>query len=200
MGQAQVAKIVNAFMASSSWNDSVFFFGYDEGGGPYDHVPPVPGHSNDFTDASLGTIPDIGSIVGAAGQLFPLPGRANGTPKHHALRSGLQLSRAHAGDAAAVNGFGAQIGFRVPNFVISPFTRRHYVSHIPMDHTAIIKFVENRFISVVDASDGPRCRAAEPAELLRLHECSVGNAANPPAPVTASTLGHNPCTPTNLGP
>ena len=32
----------------------VFFLGYDEGGGPYDHVPPVPGHSNDNTDASLG--------------------------------------------------------------------------------------------------------------------------------------------------
>ena len=30
--------------------------------------------------------------------------------------------------------------------IISPFTRRHYVSHTPMDHTAVIKFVENRFI------------------------------------------------------
>ena len=30
--------------------------------------------------------------------------------------------------------------------VISPFTRKHYVSHVPMDHTAIIKFVESRFI------------------------------------------------------
>jgi len=47
-------------MASSSYASSVFFLRYDEGGGPYDHVPPVPGHSNDFTDASLGTIPDIG--------------------------------------------------------------------------------------------------------------------------------------------
>jgi phospholipase C len=31
--------------------------------------------------------------------------------------------------------------------VISPFVRKHYVSHIPMDHTAILKFVENRFVS-----------------------------------------------------
>jgi len=51
------------------------------------------------------------------------------------------------GDAAAVNGFAAQLGFRVPNIIISPFTRRHYVSHTPMDHTAVIKFVENRLIS-----------------------------------------------------
>ncbi len=63
VGQAEVAKVVNAFMASPAWNDSVFFFSYDEGGGPYDHVPPVAGHSNDFTDASLGAVPDISTIA-----------------------------------------------------------------------------------------------------------------------------------------
>jgi phospholipase C len=57
LGQAQVAKVVNSFMASPEWKDSVFFFSYDEGGGPYDHVPPVPGYSNDNTDASLGNHP-----------------------------------------------------------------------------------------------------------------------------------------------
>jgi phospholipase C len=50
------------------------------------------------------------------------------------------------GDAAAQNGFAAQLGFRLPNIVLSPFTRKHYVSHVPMDHTAVIKLVENRFI------------------------------------------------------
>jgi phospholipase C len=45
-----------------------------------------------------------------------------------------------------MQGFGAQLGFRLPNLVISPFTRKHYVSHVPMDHTAIIKFVESQFI------------------------------------------------------
>ena len=30
--------------------------------------------------------------------------------------------------------------------IVSPFTRKHYVSHTPMDHTAVIKFVEARFI------------------------------------------------------
>ena len=39
-----------------------------------------------------------------------------------------------------------RLGFRVPNMVVSPFARRHYVSHVPMDHTAIIRFVEDRFI------------------------------------------------------
>jgi phospholipase C len=56
-GQAQVAMVVNAFMASSAWKDSIFFLSYDEGGGPYDHVPPVPGHSNDYTDAATQACP-----------------------------------------------------------------------------------------------------------------------------------------------
>ena len=54
LGQAQVASVVNTFMASPEWKDSVFFLSYDEGGGPYDHVPPVPGHSNENTDAVAG--------------------------------------------------------------------------------------------------------------------------------------------------
>ncbi len=50
-GQAEVASLVNKLMATSgmpndSWKDSVFFLSYDEGGGPFDHVPPVPNYSN----------------------------------------------------------------------------------------------------------------------------------------------------------
>jgi phospholipase C len=62
-GQTQVASIINALMASSAWRSSVFFLSYDEGGGPYDHVPPVPGYSNQNTDAALGAIPDISAIA-----------------------------------------------------------------------------------------------------------------------------------------
>ena len=36
-------------------------------------------------------------------------------------------------------------GFRVPLMVISPYTRPHYVSNTPMDHTAILKLIEERF-------------------------------------------------------
>jgi len=63
LGQTQVADVINRLMMSPSWSSSVFFFSYDEGGGPYDHVPPVPGHSNDFTDTTLGSIADISQIA-----------------------------------------------------------------------------------------------------------------------------------------
>jgi phospholipase C len=35
-----------------------------------------------------------------------------------------------------------RLGFRVPLYVISPFARRHYVSHYITDHTSILRFIE----------------------------------------------------------
>jgi phospholipase C len=36
-------------------------------------------------------------------------------------------------------------GFRTPLFVVSPFARRGFVSHVTVDHTSITRFVEARF-------------------------------------------------------
>lgn len=36
-------------------------------------------------------------------------------------------------------------GFRVPMIVLSPFTKKNYVSHTPADYTAILKFIETRY-------------------------------------------------------
>jgi phospholipase C len=197
-GQAQAAKVIDAFMASPAWKDSVFFLSFDEGGGPYDHVPPVPGHSNDFTDPSMGTIADISSIAVNPDSYMPcVP--PNDTPTPHCdLPS--NYPGASPGDAPAVNGFAAQLGFRLPNIVVSRFTRKHYVSHVPMDHTAVIKFVENRFI-------GPNAHltARDAAQPDLMDFFDFGNAPwsappSPPAPVTAETLGYDPCTPENMGP
>ena len=197
-GQAQVASIINAFMASPEWSNSVFFLSYDEGGGPYDHVPPVPGHSNDNTDPSLGTIPDISSIAVNADSYNPcLP--PSGTPTLHCDLAANDPG-ANPADAAAVHGFAAQLGFRLPNMVISPFVRKHYVSHVPMDHTAVIKFVENRFIG--PSADLTARDAAQPNLLDFFDFTNVPWATppTPPAPVTAQSLGYDPCTPQNYGP
>jgi phospholipase C len=48
-------------------------------------------------------------------------------------------------DAAHQYGFAAQIGFRVPNMIVSPFSRKHYVGHLAMDHTAVLHFLEERY-------------------------------------------------------
>jgi len=36
-------------------------------------------------------------------------------------------------------------GIRVPAMVISPYARKHYVSHSTYDHTSILRFIEKRF-------------------------------------------------------
>lgn len=62
-GTAYVESIVAALMNSDAWQDSVFILTYDEGGGLYDHVPPVmvplpdsygPGQCPDLNNGSTG--------------------------------------------------------------------------------------------------------------------------------------------------
>jgi len=199
-GQAQVASIINAFMGSSAWPTSVFFLSYDEGGGPYDHVPPVPGHSNDNTNAALGSYPDISSIAvnpDSNPDYFPcVP--TGGTPTTHCDLSSTDPG-ANAGDAAAQQGFAAQLGFRLPNFVVSPFARRHYVSHIPMDHTAVIKFVESRFIG---SSAHLTARDAAQPNLLDFFDFTSAPWEAPPTPPAPTPISeaNSTCTPQNMGP
>ena len=103
VGAAHVASIVNALMGSTSWKDSIFLFGFDEGGGAVDHAPPVAVPSPD------GIAPrDL-----VAGKDVP-------------------------GDFTMT-------GTRIPNMVISPFVKKNFVSHTPMDYTAFLKLVETRF-------------------------------------------------------
>ncbi len=198
-GQAEVSQVINAFMTSPEWKSSVFFLSYDEGGGPYDHVPPVPSHSNDNTDASLGSILDIAQIAVNPDSYGPCVPQGGGAPTLH-CDLGTSDPGANATDAAAQQGFAAQLGFRVPNFIVSPFVRKHYVSHTPMDHTAVIKFVENRFIGSsahLTARD-----AAQPdlMEFFDFNQMPWATPPSPPAPVTATTLGYNPCTPSSFAP
>jgi phospholipase C len=192
-GQQQVATLVNALMSSSSWASSVFFLSYDEPGGPYDHIPPVPGHSNDYTDSSLGSIPDISSIAVNPDSYLPcLP--AGGVATLHCDLS-LVDPGANSADAAHQQGFAAQLGFRVPNIVISPFVKQHYVSHIPMDHTAVIKFVENRFIG---SSAHLTARDAAQPDLLDFFDFTHTPWFTPPAAVPVPNAPPGQCTPASM--
>jgi phospholipase C len=210
-GQNQVSQIMNALMSSVSWKDSAFFFAYDEGGGPYDHVPPVAGHTNDFTDASAvnaGNYPtDVTGISVQPDSFYPCVPATPGTPTVHCdLTAGESGSGPNdaaycaPGTTCPPNfGFGAQVGFRVPNMVVSPFARRHYVSHVPMDHTAVIRFVEDRFIGngqYLTARD-----AAQP-KLLDFFDFTGVPWATPPTqsatpPPTPTPIGSS-CQPANF--
>src|SRR5205814_1599641 len=71
--------------------------------------------------------------------------------------------------------------------------RRHYVSHIPMDHTAILKFVESRFIS---PNANLTARDAAQPNLLDFFDFNAVPWATPPSPPAASS--NSSCSPTHL--
>ena len=103
-------------MTSGSWKDSVFILSWDESGGFFDHVPP-------HTIAS----PDGGLPIDLQGSPTPdicwQSGGVNPNP-YCAFR---------------------YTGYRVPVIVVSPFTKKNYVSNEAMDYTSILKFIETRF-------------------------------------------------------
>lgn len=103
-GATFAANIINSLMNSTSWKDSVFFWTTDEGGGAFDHVPPM-------------------SVMNPDG-ITPQDYKADGTDP----QSDFTIT-----------------GFRVPNIVVSPFAKKNYVSHTPMDYTAYLAFIEKRW-------------------------------------------------------
>ncbi len=116
-GAAYVANLINSLMNSPSWKDSAFILTFDEGGGLYDHVAPFNGDQN-----------------------VPAPPNPDGIPPNDMLTGDICT----ATPGAPTCDF-TYTGYRVPLIVVSPFTKRNYVSHTPTDYTAILKLIETRF-------------------------------------------------------
>ena len=116
VGAAYVATLINGLMASPSWKDSIFILTYDEAGGTYDHVPPQPMPSPD----GIAPIDLQGPTATSSADVC----YGNTTP--------------------AVCDF-EYTGYRLPLLVVSPFTKKNYVSHTVADYTAILKLIETRF-------------------------------------------------------
>lgn len=115
VGAQYVSTLINGLMQSPSWKDSVFILTYDEFGGFYDHVPPQKTVSPDG-------IPPQDLLQG------PPP-------------NGPDICVGATGPTCDF----VYTGFRVPVMVISPFSKKHYVSHTVADYTAWLKLVETRF-------------------------------------------------------
>jgi phospholipase C len=77
-GAAYVQSIISALMNSDAWQDSVFILTYDEGGGLYDHVPPVSVPLPDSYAPGSCPDPNNGSfaycLTGKLGGTFDLTG------------------------------------------------------------------------------------------------------------------------------
>ena len=153
-GSQYVSTLINALMNSSSWKDSVFFLTFDEGGGFYDHVAPQPAVSPDGIPPS---------------DLVTQP-----TPDICAAGNG-------------AGGFTCDFtltGYRVPLIVISPFAKKHYVSHSVADYTAMLKFIETRFnLPSLTARDGAQM------DMTEFFDFAADPWAKPPTPPAQPTNG-----------
>src|SRR5262249_6153630 len=112
--------------------DSVFIETFDEGGGLFDHVGPM-----------IDGQPILALSNGASGQvvgpgIYPTDATLQRVPSP----DGIKPKDLNPGDPA---GDFNRTGFRVPLIVASPFSKPGFVSHTPMDYTAVLKLVEQRF-------------------------------------------------------
>ncbi len=77
-----------------------------------------------------------------------------------------------------------QYGMRIPLIVASPWSKPHYVSHTPMDLTAILKFIEVRFnVPALTARD------ANSADMTEFFDFSNPHYLTPPALASQPTNG-----------
>jgi len=135
-GTAFSTSLVTALMNSPSWKDSVFIMSFDEGGGLYDHVASMVDGQQilEMLGPSINRQPAGTGIYStdAASQHVPSP---DGIPPQ-------DLITTNPPDPA---GDFNRTGFRVPLMVVSPFSKKNYISHTPADYTAILKMIETRF-------------------------------------------------------
>jgi phospholipase C len=123
-GVADSKQLIDALLKSSAWKDSVMIVTFDEAGGLYDHVAPPTNVPN----------PDgIKPVDICTSASDPRCAKAANT--HDAPPKG----------PYDPDGDFTRYGFRVPTFVVSPFVKPHYVSHVVTDSTSWLALVEKRF-------------------------------------------------------
>jgi len=125
VGEAFASAVVNAVMHGPAWSSTLLIWTYDEHGGYYDHVPPPAAVAPDDVPArnwQLAT-PWVRWLVGFL------------APK--------QLARLANVDTGPVSY--DQYGFRVPAVIVSPYARPDFVLHDELDHTSILKLIEEKW-------------------------------------------------------
>src|SRR6266567_1030451 len=125
-GESFAAEVINRVMHGPGWSRTLLIWLFDEHGGYYDHVPPpeaVP--------------PDD---VPAHNYILDLP---------RWLRT--LLSPVFGGGIARLKAIDdgprdyTRYGFRVPAVIVSPYARPDYVCGKTLDHTSVLKLIEEKW-------------------------------------------------------
>ena len=124
-GESFAAEVINRVMHGQGWPGTLLIWVYDEHGGYYDHVPPpsavppddVEGRSLTGTPTRLQSVlrPFFPTMVKTEENLTEGPHRYD------------------------------RYGFRVPAVLVSPYARPQHVCSEVLDHTSVLKLVEEKW-------------------------------------------------------
>jgi phospholipase C len=124
-GESFAAEVVNRVMHGKGWPGTLLIWVYDEHGGYYDHVPPPAAVPPDDVEAR--------SLTGSPTRLRAV------------LRAFFPGVVKNAANLDAGPRRYDRYGFRVPAVVVSPYARPDHVCGDVLDHTSVLKLVEQKW-------------------------------------------------------
>jgi phospholipase C len=135
-----IKPMLDAINGSPYWRDTLVLITWDEGGGFYDHVPPPMAMAD---GCALPTTPvwSAGTPGGAGPcQLIDASHLTDGgvVPQIHSDPEYLSTPDHLAGRE--------YYGTRVPLIALGPFARKGAVSHVQLEHSSVVRFVEWNFL------------------------------------------------------
>ena len=125
-GESFAAAVVDAVMRGPAWESTLLLWIYDEHGGYYDHVPPPEAVAPDD--------------VPARNWQLDLPPWLRTLLKPLLSKEFAELANADTGPAVY-----DRLGFRVPAVIVSPYARPEFVLHEVLDHTSVLKLLEEKW-------------------------------------------------------
>jgi phospholipase C len=124
-GESFAAEVISRVLHGKGWPHTLLIWVHDEHGGYHDHVPPPPAVPPDDVEGR--------SLVGSQTRL------------HALLRPLLpRLVEADENLTKGPRGYD-RYGFRVPAVIVSPYARPDFVCTEILDHTSVLKLVEQKW-------------------------------------------------------
>jgi phospholipase C len=124
-GESFAAEVISRVMHGKGWPGTLLIWVYDEHGGYCDHVPPPAAVPPDDVEGR--------SLVGPRSRL--------GTLLRPLLRGRIA---GHETETEGPHSYD-RYGFRVPAVIVSPYARPDYVCAEVLDHTSVLKLVEQKW-------------------------------------------------------